>query len=899
MMLSGFKENPIINKFLTLFSGFSLKGKILLWVMPIAILGMLSISFTAYKYVNIVIEKELSDSMLISVGKSAESIDRWLSTIMLEPESIASTPAAKRINQDFLTLDIQNINRHKILHAKHPDIFQDIYAANRQGEYHTVQQNDSGYSLFVGDIANRPYFQSIMAGGPTQITPPLISRTTGIPTIFMVSPIVDEANQPQGLIGAGISLKYIQQIGQELKAGQDGYGFIVAKDGTYIYHPDSDFVMKRKITELDDPLEAKLGQLMLSGGSGMYYSTVMGRTMIAFYQPIPVTGWSAATVIPESELFAPTIKMMKVLTVITTIFVFFIGTAILLAMQLLTRPLQTLAKRTQEIADGNLEGDSLEITSKDEIGSLAESFNKMTANLKKTLSGLQKSEESYRSIFENSIEGILQSTIEGEVLNANPAMAKMLGYASAEELIGAHLDLNQDIYVNPDDRQTLLSQILRKGMINDFEVQYRRRDNEIIWVSLSSFLVRNASGEPLRIEGMVANISDRKRGEQERRKLFEQLAQAQKLEAVGQLAGGVAHDFNNMLSVIIGQTQLALLRVQPSDPFYKPFVEIQNAAEHSANLTKQLLAFARKQTVAPKMIDLNQAINDTLTLLRRLISEDIELVLHSAAEVWPIFIDPDQIKQILTNLCVNARDAIAGIGQINIETKNVSFDADYCANYPDVRPGDYVSLTVSDTGSGMDKETQKHIFEPFFTTKEVVKGTGLGLATVYGIVKQNNAFINIYSEPGQGTIFRLYFPRCQDVHQTSSPKALEKLINIDMGTVLLVEDEPRILTVTKQILEELGCRVVAVKSPSEALKIAEDPSYSIDLLITDVVMPEMNGRELALRVATIRPDIRCLFMSGYTADIIAHKGVLDEGVNFIQKPFTVQNLVEKINEVMQ
>lgn len=836
-MSSNLKVTSISDGLFSFSRELSLKSKILLWIMPIAILGMLSISFTAYKYINIVIEQELSNSMLLSVGKSAESINRWLSTIMLEPETIASTPAAKRINEDFKTLDIQNINRHKILHEKHPDIFQDIYAANRKGEYHTVQQNGTEYSLFVGDIANRPYFLSIMAGGATQITPPLISRTTGIPTIFMVSPIVDDHHQPQGLIGAGISLKYIQQIGQELKTGQTGYGLIVAKDGTYIYHPDSEFVMKRKIVERDSPLGVELGQLMVSGGSGMYRSDIMGQTMIAFYQPIPVTGWSMATIIPAVELFAPSMKMVKLITVITVVFILFIGMAILLAMQRLTRPLQTLAKRTQEMADGNLEGDALEITSNDEISSLAQSFNKMTENLKKTLSGLQKSEEKYRSIFENSIEGILQSTLDGKVLIVNPSMVKMLGYDSDEDLIGSCPDLKRDIYVNQYDRQNLIAQLLTKGRVTNLEVLFRRRDNKTIWVSISAFLVRNIAGDPVRIEGLIADISDRKRGEQEREKLFEQLAHAQKLEAVGQLAGGVAHDFNNMLSVIIGHTQLALLKLQPSDLFYNPFVEIENAAEHSANLTKQLLAFARKQTVAPKKVNLNQTINDTLTILRRLISEDIELVFNPATDIWPIFIDPDQVRQVLTNLCVNARDAIGGIGRILIETHNVSFDAAHCLNYPDFLPGEYVSLTVNDTGCGMDKTTQKRIFEPFFTTKEAGKGTGLGLATVYGIVKQNKAFINIYSEPGQGTTFRLYFPKYQSVSQNTPHKApAAGLIDTEMDMVLLVEDEPKILTVTKEILEELGCRVVAVESPFEALKIAENLSFGIDLLITDVVM---------------------------------------------------------------
>jgi len=868
--------------------------------MPIAILGLVSLSFVAYNFIHIVIEKELSNSMLASVGKSAESINRWLATIMLEPETIASTPAAKRINEDFSAFDLQNMNRYEVLHAKYPDIFQDIYAANSKGEYHTVQKHGLKYSVFIGDIANRPYFQSIMAGGPTQITPPLISRTTGIPTIFIVSPILNEQNQPQGLVGAGISLKYIQQIAQELEAGQTGYGFIAAKDGTFISHPDTTLVMQKKITEMSGTTEQELGKLMISGKSGMYRYSLAGQGMVAFFQPIPITGWSVATVLPVSELFAPAIRMMKLLIIITVIFVVLIGGALLIAMQRLISPLQNLAMRAKEIAAGNLDGATLAVTSGDEIGILSQSFNIMTDNLKQTLSGLKKSEDNYRGIFENSMEGIMQTNFQGQILNANPAMARMLGFASAEMLIASYVDIGQQLFVNPNDRQQLLSQLLAKGSVHDLEVQYRRYDNETLWVSISAFLVRDANEAPLRIDGLVADINDRKRAEQEREKLFEQLIQAQKLEAVGQLAGGIAHDFNNMLAVILGRTQLALLKVQPADPYHKIFLDIQDAAEHSVNLTRQLLAFARKQTVAPKVLDINKTIESTFNLLRRLITEDIELVFDPAEEIRPVFFDPDQIGQILTNLCVNARDAIQGVGKIVLKTQNVTFDSAYCAHYPDYKPGEYVCLSICDTGSGMDKATQARIFEPFFTTKEISKGTGLGLSTVYGIVKQNNAFINLYSEPGQGATFKIYIPRFMGEAKTSfdTTESIES-ISFDMGMVLVVEDELRLLNISKGIIEELGCQVVAAGSAAEAIKFAEDESLTIDLLITDVVMPEMNGRELASYIMKIRPKIRCLFMSGYTADIIAHKGVLDIGINFIQKPFSLQDMAIKIREVMQ
>jgi signal transduction histidine kinase/ActR/RegA family two-component response regulator len=393
-------------------------------------------------------------------------------------------------------------------------------------------------------------------------------------------------------------------------------------------------------------------------------------------------------------------------------------------------------------------------------------------------------------------------------------------------------------------------------------------------------------------------IVQRDAAEKERKKLQEDLFQVQKLDAIGQLAGGVAHDFNNMLAVILGRTQLALLQMQPTDPHYKTFLEIQSAAEHSVNLTRQLLGFARKQTAAPKVLDLNRTIFSIHKLLRRLISEDIDLIFQPAEELWPVLFDPDQIGQILTNLCVNARDAIQGVGKIIIETKKAEFDSAYCSNYPDYIPGEYTCLSVSDTGCGMDKATQNHIFEPFFTTKGKNKGTGLGLSTVYGIVKQNNAFINTYSEPGQGSAFRIYIPRYLGEIETSSIVEPFESIPPDSKMVLLVEDEPKLLDISKAVLEEIGCKVLAANTTAEAIRYAEDDSLAIDLLITDVVMPEMNGRELALCIMKIRPSIRCLFMSGYTANIIAHKGVLDMDINFIQKPFSLQAMAAKIREVM-
>ncbi len=399
--------------------------------------------------------------------------------------------------------------------------------------------------------------------------------------------------------------------------------------------------------------------------------------------------------------------------------------------------------------------------------------------------------------------------------------------------------------------------------------------------------------------GIISDITGRKLAEEEKAKLESQLQQAQKMESVGRLAGGVAHDFNNMLTVILGHAELGLMHLDPAHRVCVDLREISETAQRSADLTRQLLAFARKQTVAPKVIDLNETVTGMLKMLQRLIGEDIHLVWQPAAYLWLVKMDPSQIDQIMANLCVNARDAIEDVGRITIETINSTIDAEYCAANLEATPGEYVQLSVSDDGGGMDKETLVHIFEPFYTTKELGKGTGLGLATVYGAVKQNNGFINIYSEPGQGTTFTIYLPRFA-WSESNQAVTEDDVAPIPCGqeTILLVEDEPAILEIASLMLEKLGYTVLRAVTPGEAIHLARVYTGEIHMLMTDVIMPEMNGRDLAKSVLSLHPHIKCLFMSGYTADVIAHHGVLDEGVHFIQKPFSLPDMAAIVREVL-
>jgi len=512
---------------------------------------------------------------------------------------------------------------------------------------------------------------------------------------------------------------------------------------------------------------------------------------------------------------------------------------------------------------------------------------------------LQESEHRYRLLAENSLDAIWTMNLELEFTYINQAVFRMTGYRP-EEWIGTRLQQHCDETNFARMSQAVIAEMDRglqgEGVV--FEAEMFRKNGESFWVEIHGKVIFDDNGQAVGLQGVSRDISERKRAETERERLQGQLSQAQKMESVGRLAGGVAHDFNNMLGVILGYAELAQAKVAGDDPLHADLVEIINAARRSADITRQLLAFARRQTVAPRVVDLNDTVEGMLRMLRRLIGEDIDLQWLPEGGLWPVKIDPAQMDQLLANLCVNARDAIDGVGKITIETENVHFDPRYCRDHLGFTAGDYVLLAVSDDGCGMDAETRNHLFEPFFTTKGAGQGTGLGLATVYGIVKQNNGFINVYSEPEAGTTFKIYLPRHSGQAAAEDPGAMADLPRGNGETVLIVEDETAILKLGQTLLENLGYRVLAAAGTAEALALAEAHAGRIHLLITDVVMPEMNGRQLADRLKITNPELKVLFMSGYTADIITDRGGLGDEVHFVQKPFSRQELAVKVAKAL-
>jgi two-component system cell cycle sensor histidine kinase/response regulator CckA len=488
--------------------------------------------------------------------------------------------------------------------------------------------------------------------------------------------------------------------------------------------------------------------------------------------------------------------------------------------------------------------------------------------------------------------GIGVADTQGNILTFNDAILKPGGYT--------HDDIQKignvsALYYDAEERETALALFLAQGSLHQHEVRFRRKDGTPydVWLSLTRTTFNAVSC----IQAIVEDRTEKKRAEEEHERLETQLREAAKMESIGRLAGGVAHDYNNMLAVILGHVQLALEQVSPDDTLYADLREIKEAADRSAGITQQLLAFARRQVTIPRVIDLNKAVQGTMGMLGRLIGEQVRLTWIPGKDIGRVQIDPAQLDQLLVNLCLNARDAIVEAGKVVIQTADVTLDDQYCAEHEGCTPGDYTRLSVSDNGTGISPEALEHLFEPFFTTKDTGKGTGLGLATVYGIVRQNEGFIQVESDETIGTQVHIYLPRVDaeaaaedhELIPTAAPRGTE--------TLLVVEDEPSVLRLTQRILVDLGYQVLTALQPSDALLVAQEHT-DIAMVITDIVMPDMNGRELSERLRALRPGLRVLYVSGYTDEVPLADAALQEGVDFLQKPFTLQSLATIVRTIL-
>jgi PAS domain S-box-containing protein len=514
--------------------------------------------------------------------------------------------------------------------------------------------------------------------------------------------------------------------------------------------------------------------------------------------------------------------------------------------------------------------------------------NRDVTERKRAAEALRRSEASFLSVVGDAPYGIFKANLDGKLLMVNPALEKMLGYDSSDELLA--VNLASGIYRHPAEHHKINETFLREQHFKDVEVEWKRKDGAFITVRCSGWRAMDESSTY--IEVFAEDVT-------ERRVLERQLHMAQKMEAVGRLSGGIAHDFNNLLGVILGYIQVIKRNLAPADPSYEYAEEIEKASQRAVLLTRQLLAFSRQQVLEPVILNLNTLVADMEKLLSRLIREDIELSLILAPVIGQVKADHGQIEQVVMNLVVNARDAMPDGGQLTIETANVELDAAFAREHPGSFPGQYVMLAVTDTGTGMDMDTQTQIFEPFFTTKGRDKGTGLGLATVYGVVKQSSGYITVESESGKGASFKIYLPRIEQPVAAKCESGQSQLLTVrGSETILLVEDAEPLRKLAHMFLQDNGYRVLTAADGSEAQQTAAQNPGLIDLLLTDVIMPGINGRVLAERLAPLHPAMKVLYMSGYTDSFIAGHGVLDKGIHLLHKPFTEEVLVGKVREVL-
>src|SRR5215472_188737 len=515
----------------------------------------------------------------------------------------------------------------------------------------------------------------------------------------------------------------------------------------------------------------------------------------------------------------------------------------------------------------------------------------LNAALRATQEELRRSEANFRSLVTNAPYGICSCDSSGKILDANPAFIELLSMSSVEEVVGQHI---YSLYSDNEQWFDLADHLRSSAPFSGLTAEWKRKGEVTTVVRVSGRSVTNGRKEGVVFEIFAEDIT-------ERRALEQQLRQSQKMEAVGRLAGGIAHDFNNLLMVISGYSEFLLERLGAEPHLRGPAQEIASASERASALTRQLLAFSRKQMLAPRIVNLNDIATENLKMLTRMIGEDIDLVMTPGKRLWSVRADAGQIEQVIMNLAVNARDAMPSGGKLTIETANTTLDEEYARMRAPLYAGDYVMVAISDTGAGMDAETQSHIFEPFFTTKGL-KGTGLGLSTVYGIVKQSGGYIWVYSEVARGTTFKIYLPRVPFVEEPLVQPAVSRsqFQKVEPGTetILLVEDEANLRYLARQYLEKQGYKVIEAADGAVAMQIAVAHEGVIHLLLTDVIMPGMNGRELAQRISEIRPNVKVLYMSGYTENVIGHDGTLEAGVRLLQKPFNLRDLKDKVREVL-
>jgi len=702
-------------------------------------------------------------------------------------------------------------------------------------------------------------------------------------------------NEFEGLVVGEIPLRDLVKDIQRFKFGETGFLMLLDDHGTVLSYPQNEKFLqvvrgKKQSKEIISRIKAMK--------SNFGRVTILGIDGFVAYAPVKGTNWTITATLPYKEFMGAPIALKNTILV-TSLVIMIAGIIVCLIMARgITNPLLKLVAVSGLIANGDL-SHRVDIKLKDEIGTLAKSFNNMAAKLQETITSrdqeiiqrkqaekvLLESEQKYRTLFEDSRDAIYITTNEGIFLDVNQAALDLFGYLK-EEMLGLNC---REIYVNPDERPVFQQEIEGKGSVTDYELKFRKKDGTKMDCLLTATLRRGADGSIMGYQGIIRDITHQKR-------LTAQLQHAQKMESLGTLAGGIAHDFNNLLMAIQGHISLILLHTDLDKAYSKHFKAIEIAIKRGADLTKQLLGFARGGKYEVKPTDLNELVETSAAMFGRT-KKEIKIHKKYQKQIWPVEVDQGQIEQVLLNLYVNAWQAMPHGGNLYIETRNVAFDAIRDKGFG-VASGDYVKISVTDTGIGMDEATRQKIFDPFFTTKEITHGTGLGLASAYGIIRNHGGIINVYSEKGKGSTFDIYLPASKKEVAIEKKKPGNGTILRGTETILLVDDEDMILDVAENLLKEMGYRVLLAGSGKEAVEVYEKYKDEINLVILDMIMPDMSGSQTYDRISEINPDIKVLLSSGYSINGQAAR-ILKRGCEgFIQKPYLFQTLSHKVREIL-
>jgi PAS domain S-box-containing protein len=868
---------------------FGLKSKITIAVSILIIFLMSTLAYVMFSFFEKQLKNTIAQSQFVLVSGVASEVDKTLTSAHSQliaaalrvPTAAIKDPDHAQVFLDSM-IGLQHIfnNQVSILTPEGKIFAETPFLSDRRGF----------------DISFRPYYKNTLATMAPVISDPYISSMVlKHPIIMMTAPVFNEKGILVGILSGAMDLmgKNIFQNISQIAIGRAGYLYLTTRETRLIImHPDTNRILKPIQSDTNIPYNKAF-----DGFEGTCETLSSdGVPMLTSFKHLKVNNWILVANYPISEAHEIIFELEKKYSLAATGGIILVLFMVFFLIKYFTSPL-VLFTRHVEALPGKVGADKmLDIGTHDEIGTLSLAFNRMVGDLDRQKEALQKSEEQYRTIYNSANDAIFIQDIDtGAILDVNQKMCEMFGYCpeEARQINVGILSAGAPPYTNQDAMARISK--AAQGEPQLFEWKAKDKSGSLFWVEVKMRLVEIAGTSRLMVT--VSDITERKQAEADNALLEERLLQAQKMEAIGTLAGGIAHDFNNILTALIGYSSLLQAKMAVNDPLRMYVDQILKSSEMAANLTRNLLAFTRKQVTEPKQINVNSIIQGIEKLLQRLLSEDIELkTIYTDMDVT-IMMDITQMNQVLLNLATNARDAMPNGGKMIIETQLVQFDDSFIQAHGFGKPGEYVLISVSDTGIGMDEKIKEKIFEPFFTTKEVGKGTGLGLSTVYGIVQQYDGFITVYSEPTEGTTFHVYFPvvalKFEEDQISHSPE-----INSGTETILIAEDHGYSRRLIKEVLVSNGYVVVETVDGSDAVQRFLDLKDEISLLLLDVVMPKKNGMDTFDEIKKIKTDINVLFMSGYTGDIVLDKGIHERDFNFISKPFSPNALLLKIREIL-